>query len=570
MQCENCNPQNISEKVKEVILTQLSADQLVAHGFCNASWENIRSLTIVSEYVYDIKNFAFDCLYKIATLKLSLPNLALIYSNSFYGLINIKVLDFIGCVRLRTSFLAAGLSLGTIVPNLTSLTLNNMGTVTTSEGVELSQSFIDTVALRNVSELNIVSTRVKFEDASMEQLCTHLKLLNLSNSVIDTSKIQKSQCYSLETVDFHGAKFSETILPMANFTLPKGMKITLNDDWMYFFSSVSVLFLDRLPFHFHIYIKESTLTVLFNNSIEEIHISGYHLHVFEVQIIFRPNKLKYLDLSDNEIERLSPKAFTKLEYLEKLDLSKNKLGLRNELKDVSPVLLRNNSRLEYVSLADNRLKELPLHLFHMNKRLKKLDVARNEITQLNIDVLKLAALESIDLRNNSIRYLDQRSRGQIEKLLENQKKQGINVNGTEIIVDLRGNPFSCKCDSLDFLHWFVGSPIFDNTRDQYRCEIDGLNLPMNAEAIEMAQTDCDKLKTILLSISIPVISLGLLVVVLAIVFKKFKERRTKQRFTDIISLIQENKTGYRFLVFLSFASKDDTFVLTNVFQPLKV
>lgn len=247
MRCENCNPQEISEKVEDVILTQLRADQLVAHGFCNASWENVKSLAIVSDYIGDIKSYSFDCLYKITTLKLSLPNLRLIYSNSFYGLENIKVLDFIGCIRLRTLFLAIGFSLETIVPSLTYLTLNNMGTVTEFEGVELSQLFIDTIAFRNISELNIVSTKVKFEDASMEQLCTHLKLLNLSNSIIDTSKIQKSPCYSLETADFRGVKFSETIFPMANFTLPKGMSITLNEDWMYFFSSVSVLYLDRLP-----------------------------------------------------------------------------------------------------------------------------------------------------------------------------------------------------------------------------------------------------------------------------------------------------------------------------------
>ena len=106
----------------------------------------------------------------------------------------------------------------------------------------------------------------------MVKLCEHLKLLNLSKSTIDTSNIPMSQCNSLETVDFNEAKFSETILPSFNVTIPKGKLVLLNEDWMYFFSNLSVLFLNRLLFHHHIYTKESTLMVLFNNSIEEIHV----------------------------------------------------------------------------------------------------------------------------------------------------------------------------------------------------------------------------------------------------------------------------------------------------------
>ena len=534
-------------------------------------------MSIVSDlqlYIAEIADYSFDCLYAIRTLKLNMPYLTTIQSNSFYGLQNIRVLEFNECYRLQTSNLTIGFSSEDIVPYLTSLTLNNIGTILDYGGVEFSQAFIDAIANRNVSELHLISTRVSFEDAkliNMEKLCSHLKLLNLSYTFVDISSIPRERCHSLQTVDFSQASFSQTPIQTEDepVIIPKGIPIIIDYDWMYFLSGVSVIFLNRILSPNHpIYIEDATLYVLFNNSIEEMHISGYYFQVFEVQFIFIPNGLKYLDLHDNKIERLSPKAFRDLGHLEKLDLSRNKLGLN----DVSSVLFQNNTRLEYVSLADNGLKKLPLQLFDMNEKLKTLDLFGNEITQLHINITKLVALESIDLRNNSINYLDQHSRGQIEMLLENKK---IHIprkdkNENELLVDLRDNPFSCQCDSMDFLHWFVGSSLFDSTRHQYHCEIDGSRVPINSEAIEIAQRDCDKLKRTLISILVPAAALGLLILLLAVVFKKFNERRRQQKFTDITGLIQGNRTGFKFLVFLSFASKDDSFVLTNVLQPLKV
>ena len=129
--CDNCIPQNITETVEEVILTQLNAHCLLAHRYCNVSWENVEKLSIVSDHIVDnIADYAFICLYEITTLKLSLPYLKIINIHSFYGLINVKVLDFTECTRLQTSGLAAGFSLQSIVPNLSTLILSNMGTIT--------------------------------------------------------------------------------------------------------------------------------------------------------------------------------------------------------------------------------------------------------------------------------------------------------------------------------------------------------------------------------------------------------------------------------------------------------
>ena len=106
-------------------------------------------------------------------------------------------------------------------------------------------------------------------------------------------------------------------------------------------------------------------------------------------------------------------------------------------------------------------------------------------------------------------------------LFENQQKNTDKKKHNNIIfiVDLKDNTFSCQCDSLDFLQWFVGSPVFDKTRDQYHCKIDDLSVTMFVEAVEVAQKDCVKLRRFLLPILLPVVSLGLLIFFLVVVFK---------------------------------------------------
>ena len=73
-------------------------------------------------------------------------------------------------------------------------------------------------------------------------------------------------------------------------------------------------------------------------------------------------------------------------------------------------------------------------------------------------------------------------------------------------VDLRG----CDCNSLEFVQWFVNSPLFRN-KDQYTCEANDRSFPMTEMAINAAKEDCERSirrrRTIILSTLVPFITI---------------------------------------------------------------
>ena len=141
-------------------------------------------------------------------------------------------------------------------------------------------------------------------------------------------------------------------------------------------------------------------------------------------------------------------------------------------------------------------------------------------------------------------------------------------------MDLRGNPFSCDCDSLAFIQWFVKSPIFSRTLDMYTCNVQDTTIPMGWEAISAAEEDCERprrqLKIILLSSLIPALGIAGISMAIVITIKMRQKKLAKRRFEDRIRLIQDSKSGFTFSVFLSYSSEEHPFVYQNVLQPLQV
>ena len=210
-----------------------------------------------------------------------------------------------------------------------------------------------------------------------------------------------------------------------------------------------------------------------------------------------------------------------------------------------------------INLAYNDLMYLQQKMFEFNRRLEQLDLRGNKITQIHFEISDLTDLIYIDLRRNLIEYLDASSRQQID-MLYNNKQTYKDIMGTNrsFVIDLRDNPFSCSCHSLDFIVWFVNSPVFEDSRDEYHCEIDGQHISMDTNAITTAKYDCDKpirkLRQMLLSTLVPCITLSIAVIVSIILFKKYRKFKNRQKLRENVEHINDETYGYRFPVFLSY------------------
>ena len=454
--------------------------------------------------------------------------------------------------------------------NLKKLILSGFGYL--HYGLNLSQYLIDVLAYKDITELDLTNTRVSSNLTNISCICDTLKIMNLSNSYINFNHLlYYSSCKSLRILDLTGASF-----PLSKFvkTIFENQHGTFKNYTL--LKNLDILYVSRLiPAGKIVSITNCSVTgfgKIYN--LKELHLNGYTVRTLDVEIENLFNQLQYFDLSGNRIQSIGPNIFKTFKHLIKLDLSKNNLSQSKLFDFTFSVLFQNNSNLNEI-LNDNGLKLLPPGTFASNSHLKRIDISNNNFKQITFDVSRLINLDIIDMRNNSVQYLDKFSRGALDSLYKMQRlRNHVWPNATTFLIDLRENPFSCKCDSLLSLKWFIVSPIFNTTRHQYHCEIDGREIQMNDKAVAAAEDDCErpkrKMRKILFSSLIPMTVTVTLILVTTYVVKRYRRKKLYQRLEDQVGLLHDNKIGFRFPVFVSYSSDDVAFVIPNVMNPLRV
>ena len=217
-----------------------------------------------------------------------------------------------------------------------------------------------------------------------------------------------------------------------------------------------------------------------------------------------------------------------------------------------------------IDLSCNNLPYIPAGTFRFNPHLKDVNLSQNAFVQLSFNFAHLSNLSVLDLRNNRISYLDPNSRQKVDAFYRKHTE-------TILTILLDGNPFSCGCEALEFLQWFITSPIFNLS---YACYLGGSYIPLNEAAVDAAKEECDRpkrrLRNILLSTILPAVAFVVSVSAFIKLHKRYKRKKLQRRFEDRIRLIQDDTTGFTFTVFLSYCSLDGEFVVRHIRQPLEV
>lgn len=124
-------------------------------------------------------------------------------------------------------------------------------------------------------------------------------------------------------------------------------------------------------------------------------ITKSNLRLIEFRDFMNMKKLQKLYLPENKIEKLPLCIFKYVEDLEIIDLSGNKI---QELNEDTFVNLPN---LQYFIANDNNIARLENGLFRQNFNLKKISMNQNNITIIEVNFMKLKAIEVVDLRFNN-------------------------------------------------------------------------------------------------------------------------------------------------------------------------
>lgn len=138
------------------------------------------------------------------------------------------------------------------------------------------------------------------------------------------------------------------------------------------------------------------------------------------------NKLKTLDLWNNELKKIPADTFEELRLLEDLNLGDNKiitlekktfsnlLNLKilnlesNNLEEIDDHTFIYNRQLEIILLQENYLTSIPTLMLKNVKKLKKLNLDKNEIVSLQDRLFEnTRELETLSVANNLIEFIGQ-------------------------------------------------------------------------------------------------------------------------------------------------------------------
>ena len=566
IKCEGLIPDAIPDMIKEVVVTEINpANHLYRRRFCKVSWPNVVKLAIFSSLkpvAMWLHNGVFDCLGQLRFFKLNTDSSLLLTNGSFSGLVNVVDFDVSGCTYLRWSELLQVLSIKSNFPNLTHLRLAGAGRYT---HLILSQQFVDAIAQRPVTYLDIsyVPSSLRFDTISSR--CNTLDTIIYRDAQIIDLFLPLHACYSLSHLDVSGSDWF--VREFASITCVSSYFVYELDT---FFRAVSVLYMNQMvitPGKFKI---SNCSFFLFNNAfVTEFHFSYNVLPGFDLMLV--NNRLEYLDLSNNKIEKINELVFANLSQLDKLDLSHNHLHKIASNENHFPLLFAHNKKLRVLDLSSNGIPFLPDDIFISNELLQNLDLSRNLLEQVHFKISHLYNMKFLDLSFNAIKRLDARSREALDAL----GASSLQLHTIrELNISLEGHPFSCDCESLPFLEWFVASAIFTFTRHKYQCQLEGKKIPMNSAAVSVSEEDCDRIKrkriAVLASSIIPAVGVSILFVVILILCKRRRRKKLQQQFEDRLRLLYENNLEYQFPVFLSYSSTDSEFVVQHVRQPLQV
>uniref|UniRef100_A0A8C4SJB7 Toll like receptor 8 n=1 Tax=Erpetoichthys calabaricus TaxID=27687 RepID=A0A8C4SJB7_ERPCA len=191
-----------------------------------------------------------------------------------------------------------------------------------------------------------------------------------------------------------------------------------------------------------------TDTEMKSRTLEELRFQGNRLDILwkegdkrYVNLFKNLTSLKVLDLSFNKIKMIPTKVFFALpKTLTILNLHNNKLKYFQweNLKNLS---------IEVLNLHGNKLTHVTKDLGMLSETLRILDLSYNSIAELSDGFLEGAKnLHSLFLDYNQLTVI-------------NQSTFLSGSNNYLKVLSLKGNPFHCTCDLMDFLMWIDQSDV---------------------------------------------------------------------------------------------------------------
>ncbi|KAH3747724.1 hypothetical protein DPMN_182153 [Dreissena polymorpha] len=564
-----------NENIRRVVLHDLNTSFLNKSTFsANPQWSKLENLTIWAIGSPHLCSGVFTGLSGLTYLGFHNEYMDHMENDAFYGLDNIKELNFSGNSRLAISNFLNVMN-STHLPKLNALTLTGMHStfrVTIDANYYFFRSLAGHGIQRNITYLdmsNITFRLLDFEAFSNSSLCNSVHEIYLRNATIQNMHgfgYVNKPCLSLKVIDM-----SDSQLPNITHSFAQMSKIASLCTKTIFFFNAEELYMDGVG-------TNNNTPPLQDDYDGDFRSCPYRLRKFSLanNFIKRLNStlklhndtqktLKWIKLSGNILEFISPQFLSSSINLQYLDLSSNHLHKMQEYyEDQFEILTKNNTKLNVLKLNRNGISRIPFNMFLTNNELEELDLSHNNISSLDFHVGLLTNLKEFNLSYNAVSYIDAKARDTVQQLAAAKKPQNLTI-------DLSNMPYICSCDDnhMETIKWIHKNHTFiAGPREDYRCTLQGERLYIFQNALEKTNAYCRKqnIKRTL-AICLPIVCVSLLIGLL-IFFKIQTSRRRKRERKNLRSQIELGEFPMKFVAFLSFSSDDAELVVNTILPKL--
>ena len=252
-------------------------------------------------------------------------------------------------------------------------------------------------------------------------------------------------------------------------------------------------------------------------------------------------------------------AFRNLRYL---DLSKNRLGNALAYGHYAESIFGNLNKAKTLILSYNSISYLPTDTFRACSSLQVLDLSHNLLSTLSFETNYLEALLTLDLSFNNIPYVNlstiNHPRGQ--NMTSPMRRNG---SLTHPVVKLKGNLFSCSCESLQFLRKL------EMLNETNTCSLEGELVVITDSIIRKTKYLCKVSIVQGVFTSLAIVEVVLIFVTTCCITREFVKIRIKKKLKQAAEHYKSNG-AIKFAVFVSICGSDTDFVMDNIYENLNI
>jgi hypothetical protein len=263
--------------------------------------------------------------------------------------------------------------------------------------------------------------------------------------------------------------------------------------------------------------------------------------------------IEFLDMTKHFCYNISTEFLKYLTSVKTLKFGDNNLAKSLSL-DYKGSTFRNQASLEKLDLSNNGIESLPKQIFKNASSMTHLLLKRNRLYKWDVKIHHMQNLKFLDLSDNRLTSFSSTDMTQMEKLFYD----------SNLTVDLTNNRFSCTCENINALKWFVAFGSHFKNFKTYTCLDDALYFQDLQKSLAILTEKC---KSYLMFYVLGCIGCTLFVTI-SVCYLVYRNRwriryiryMAKKKFQGY-HLLQSHSNGeYEFDVYVSYSVNDLSFV----------